>query len=279
MSLFAILALVFLAAGLRGINFKEPRSFNRAESEQVSASVAAFLEELASIPRWKQVLFWVCVYLLVLIVASFLSPELRKQLLWGFFRLAILSLVIMYLIQNREQLGITLPETLKMEQSQVMLEFDEPPVFSPPSLPPALSYAISVAVVLLAVGLFWLVGRRVAALRRHAGDLSLEDIADAARSSLRDLSAGGDWEDSILQCYARMMEVVARTRGFQRDPYLTPSEFAYRLEQSGLPAQAVRRLTRLFESVRYGARTSDVRERDEAASCLTDILHHCGETA
>ena len=76
-----------------------------------------------------------------------------------------------------------------------------------------------------------------------------------------------------------MTEVVSRRRGFHRAVDVTPSEFAAHLEQSGLPAEAVRRLTRLFESVRYGARTSSPRESAEAADCLRAVLHYCGETA
>jgi hypothetical protein len=58
---------------------------------------------------------------------------------------------------------------------------------------------------------------------------------------------------------------------------MTPEEFASHLTRSGLPSHAVQRLTRLFESVRYGARTAGDRERDEATSCLSEIVHYCGE--
>lgn len=280
--LLALLALVLLAAGLRDVSFSEPRQFSRAESESISFSVAALVEGLASIPRWKQVLFWVGVYLLVLIVTSILSPELRKKLLRAIFRLAVLCLLILYVVQNRERFGLANLEPLDLSDSQFTAPALNipPPVFSPPDIPPALTYLISVAVILLTMGLLWFFGRGFSARRtRPAKDLSLEDIAAAARLSLRDLSTGRDWQDSILRCYENMTEVVARRRGFQRDLHLTPSEFAAHLEQSGLPADAVRRLTRLFESVRYGARNSSPRENAEAADCLRTVLHYCGETA
>ena len=280
LSALAILALVLLASGLRDVNFAEPRQFNRAESESISASVAALVEELASIPRWKQALFWIGIYLLVFVVTSILSPELRKQLLWGVARLAILSFVILYLVQNRERLGLLDFDPLRLNDPQAGPPNVDiaPPVFSPPDLPPALTYLISVAVILLTIGLLWLFGRGFSSLRtRPAKGLSLEDIAAVARSSLHDLSTGRDWEDTILQCYARMTEVVSRRRGYHRDPGMTPSEFASDLERSGLPSDAVRRLTRLFESVRYGARTSVARENAEAADCLREVLHYCGE--
>jgi hypothetical protein len=59
---------------------------------------------------------------------------------------------------------------------------------------------------------------------------------------------------------------------------MTPSEFAARLEQAGLPAEPVQRLTRLFEKVRYGGLRSTPTEAEEAVACLRDILHACGES-
>ncbi len=59
---------------------------------------------------------------------------------------------------------------------------------------------------------------------------------------------------------------------------MTPAEFATRLENSGLPSDAVRRLTRLFEGVRYGLQKTGPTEINEAVACLTTILQYCGET-
>jgi hypothetical protein len=57
-----------------------------------------------------------------------------------------------------------------------------------------------------------------------------------------------------------------------------PGTFYFKgLEKAGLPREPVNRLTRLFESVRYGARTSAQSDVDEAIACLTSILKYCGE--
>ena len=280
LSALAILAVVLLASGLNDVTFAEPRPFNRAESEDISFSVAALMQELASIPRWKQVLFWVGVYLIVLIVTSILSPDLRKKLLRATVQFAILSIAVLYLVQNSERFGwteLTSDSTEGAQGAIPALDF-EPPVFSPPHLPPALTWLISVVVILAAIGFLWVVGKSFDFRRPlPVKELPLEEIAAAARSSLRDLSAGRDWEDSILRCYEHMTEVVSHKRGFNREVYITPSEFASYLEGAGLPSQAVRRLTNLFESVRYSARGSGPREVTEAADCLREVLHYCGE--
>jgi hypothetical protein len=75
-----------------------------------------------------------------------------------------------------------------------------------------------------------------------------------------------------------MSDVVADKRDMQRKASMTASEFAVRLEQAGLPGDAVRRLTRLFESVRYGGKRSDQKDINEAIACLNTILRYCGET-
>jgi hypothetical protein len=279
--LLAVAALVILAAGLHGANFQKPRQFSQEESESIGFSVSSLVEQIADVPRWKQILFWASVYLMVLLVTSVLSPELRKKLLWGIVRLAVLSLVLLYVIKNRERLGLAnlLPVTESGTSSALPDLNISTPIFSPPTIPPALAYLLSVLVLILTFGLFYLFGRGLAPRRLPVKKLPLDEIAAAARDSLHDLSAGKDWEDAILHCYARMSEVSARKRGLQRDQAMTPAEFASRLEWAGLPSHAVHTLTRLFESVRYGAHPTGANEREQAAACLRDILQYCGETA
>ena len=282
LSLFAIAALVLLAAGLGSMHFNDPIQYQEKQSEAIYFSVAAFIEQIASVPLWKQIVFWLGTLFIVLLVTSLLSPELRKKLLWSVARLALLCLAVFYLVQNRERFGILNfdPVLLGENASAPAPETVPPPIFIAPDLPPALVYIISVAVLLVTFGLLWFFGRGFASLRTHpAHDAPLDDIAAAARQSLDELSAGTDWEDAIVRCYARMSDVVSRRRGLYREAATTPDEFASHLTRSGLPADSVRRLTHLFESVRYGARPAGDREREEASACLTDILRYCGEAA
>jgi hypothetical protein len=75
-----------------------------------------------------------------------------------------------------------------------------------------------------------------------------------------------------------MIDVVNTKRGLARDLAMTPSEFETYLEKAGLPTKPVSRLTRLFETVRYGLGISSQSDMDEAISCLSSILQYCGET-
>ena len=281
-SLFAILSLVLLAAGLGSVQFNDPLQYQRERSETISVSVAALLDQIAAVPFWKHIVFWIGIFFIVLLLTALLPPELRKKLLWSVVRLALFALAVFYIVQHREGLGILSSESATFGEGVSVPEPETvaPPDFIAPDLPPMLTYFISVAVLLVTFGLLWFFGRKFASMRtRPPADASLDDIAAAARQSLDELSAGGDWEDAIVRCYARMSEAVSRRRGLVREDAMTPDEFASHLTRSGLPSDSVRRLTRLFESVRYGARSAGDRERDEASDCLTDILRYCGEPA
>jgi uncharacterized protein DUF4129 len=105
----------------------------------------------------------------------------------------------------------------------------------------------------------------------------MDEIAKIARSSLNELGSRRNSSDVIINCYLRMSEVVSDKRHLYRTTAMTPHEFALHLEQAGLPGDAVTRLTRLFEAVRYGARKSGPQDINEAVHCLKTILHYCGE--
>ena len=284
LALFAILALLLLAAGLGSLEFHEAKQYEREQrSEAISSGISELMEQIASVPLWKQIVFWAGFIIIFLLLSSLLPPEMRKKLLWSIVRLALLFLAVMYLVQNRERFGL-LPSTTPEEAGADPIATPETllptPTFNAPELPPMLVYLLSVAVLLVVFGLAWFLSRGFAALRaKPAPDADMKEIASAARQSLDELASGHNWEDSIVRCYARMSDAVARGRGLQRADSMTPDEFASHLTRSGLPSQAVMRLTRLFESVRYGARSTNERDRDEATSCLNDILRYCAEAA
>lgn len=139
-----------------------------------------------------------------------------------------------------------------------------------------LSYTVGLLVILGVIFVGWRVFRAWQAVNVRPAQ-SLQDLARIARASLRDLSSGRETTDVIMNCYFRMSDVVADKRQLQRGLGMTPAEFASRLEEAGLPGDAVQRLTRLFEAVRYGERRAGPREVNEAVACLTTILQYCGE--
>jgi hypothetical protein len=279
LSFVALVLLLLLASALRDVDFQAGRALGRTESQTVQYSVEKTIREIVDVPLWKQALFWLLLFLLVLLVSSILSPELRKRIIRMFLVFAFSFWAIFYLLENKLLIlpdltmgGGLVPEGAAADEILPL------PAFTPPDLPNWVIYLISLSVIVALLTLTWGLSRwwqRINSL--SISPESLDDLAAIAQSSLDDLAAGGDWDDVIVACYARMSEVIGRKRGLNRNAAMTPAEFARRLEQAGLPGLPVQRLTRLFESVRYGAKASSQNEIDEAVSCLTAILYSCGE--
>jgi hypothetical protein len=151
------------------------------------------------------------------------------------------------------------------------------PNFEPPQVSSSFSYLISFAFALILLVVVWFLYRGWQRYMSLNAKKPLHEIARIARSSLNDLTSGRNSSDVIINCYLRMSDVVSSKRHLHRNVAMTPHEFALHLEQAGLPGDAVTRLTRLFEGVRYGARKSGPQDINEAVSCLKTILHYCGE--
>jgi hypothetical protein len=276
---FAVLALgalMVLAISLNEVPFREGQRFVREAAEQAPGSVPMVEPAWVEIPLWQQLLALILLALMVVLIGLLLSPEMRKRMFLLLIRGGLMALGIYYLLRNYgdQLLPFNLQaagESLASDEAAVPM-----PIFQPPPISPVFSYLISFAVALILLVVAWMVYRSW----QHTGlkrSKPLDEIAKIARSSLNDLSSGLNSSDVIINCYLRMSDVVSSKRQLQREIAMTPNEFALRLEQAGLPGDAVIRLTRLFEVVRYGDRRSGPRDVNEAVSCLKTILHYCGE--
>ena len=270
-------ALTVLAISLNDVPFREAQHFSQGETQSVPIPAEDVTQILAQVPLWKQLMLWGLIALLIILVALLLSPEARKRLFRLAFRVAFTVWAVYFLLKNYGRQLFAFGQS-GVNASQASDASALPlPSFEPPQVSPAFSYLISFAFALLFLIVLWVLYR---GWKKYVSlnNKPLDEIAKIARSSLHDLSLGMDSSDVIINCYLRMSEVVSNKRHLQRGIAMTPHEFALRLEQSGLPSEAVTRLTRLFEGVRYGNRKSGPKDINEAVSCLTTILHHCGET-
>jgi hypothetical protein len=148
-----------------------------------------------------------------------------------------------------------------------------PAIFNPDP-PQWLSVLVIVLLSLLGaavlVGLFWWLRQR-----RKPEKTAWEKLAEEAQAAIEAIQTGGDFSGSILRCYQQMMKAVKEEKGLAREKAMTPREFEEHLVQEGLPSQPVRRLTRLFEGVRYGSQAAGPAEESEALACLTEIVQAC----
>jgi hypothetical protein len=272
LALGALIALILLTAALRDFSFRpaEPFSFNFGLLSPRLLSAAPGEE----IPFWKILLFGSLLLLLFIILFVLLDPEARKLILRRLFRFAMLVLTL-WLV------------SYVYRQQQLKQEFDEPvigtpiasgasqaliPEYIPPPINPWLVFAVSFGIALALVLFGWFIYSR----RPRAGRaFPAEEIAGIAREAQDELQESRNWDDAIVRCYIRMNEVVTAQRGLVRQVGATPAEFALYMERAGLPGEAVRTLTRLFEAVRYGGVTTSPADRDLAAAALSAILHYC----
>lgn len=132
--------------------------------------------------------------------------------------------------------------------------------------------ALLVAAALASLGLACLLlfGDRVAAWWARAS-ARRDPFATAVEESLDDLRAESDARVAIIRCYRRFERVLARS-SVPRAPWQTPIEFMRAaLERLPLPAEAVSRLTRLFELARFSNQPLTPADRDAAWASLLEI--------
>ena len=273
----ALGALTILALSLNQVPFREGQHFAQQGSKQIQILPEHLNQQTVDIPLWKQIIFWVLAGLMMVLIGLLLSPELRKRLLRIFIRVAFTFWAIYFLVKNYgDQLfGFNLLGAGEAAPSQNVTV--PMPTFEPPQVSSTFSYLVSFVIALVWLLVMWVLYRGWQRYISLNSKKPLEDIAKIARSSLNDLTSGRNSSDVIINCYLRMSDVVANTRHLHRKTAMTPHEFALHLEQAGLPGEAVMRLTRLFEGVRYGTRKSGPQDINEAVSCLKTILRYCGE--
>ncbi len=287
LAIAALLSLVLLTNALSTMDFLPSQPIGGGSTEQATRppiDLERLLNTAAAVPFWQQLVFWGALFLLLLLISSLLSPEMRKQLIYTFLRTAISALLLLYFIKERREfftnflnqfsdIGQNLAITPETETSPV-------PVFEPPQEVSWLSFAVGFGVIVLTILLIWWVYRIWAQIREKiVWRDPLREIAAIARESLSELKAGHSYENAIVECYARMSEVIARKQGLKREHTMTPSEFAARLTHAGLPRDPIEKLTALFESVRYGRQPAGQAEINQAIGSLTSILAYCGEAA
>ncbi len=275
-----VAAVAILASSLHDVHFLTGTPLSYQTEPRPSLPAMDVTEMIAKPPLWKVLLFWLAFVVNMLLFFWLLPPEVRKRVIRQVISIVLGTLAIIialrYKLIHLPFLELPAVETPNYGTSGVGP--DNPvPTFTPPQMTPWWVFMVSFVILAALLVLLWFLYRWwMRQGSRRASDLDL--IRNIAQASLSDLAAGREWNDVIIQSYVRMNEAVGARRGLARHHAATPREFARRLEESGLPAYAVDRLTRLFESARYGGRTSSQTDINEAVACLNSILEACGQT-
>ena len=278
LSIAGVLGMALLSSALRDLTFQPPVPFT-LDFAPVAPIPPTIISVGSAIPVWRYFLFAVALLFILAVIVFLLDPELRKNVLKRLAQVAV-TVVVVWWVMSKAVDHSALKPLLDGDQeaaggAAAVTKQTVPPVYIPPHINPWLIFAVSFAIGLALVLFAWFVYTR---RPKPSASGDLQEVAAIARQALIELEPGRNWDESILRAYIRMNEVVFAQRGLVRQPANTPAEFALRMEQMGLPPEAVRSLTNLFEGVRYGGLTSSKVERDLAASALSAILHYCGQT-
>lgn len=219
----------------------------------------------------------------LVIIYSLLAPEARKSLLKGMLPVILFGLLLYVALRASSNLEdqVEPTPTVVAGAAQTAPALEQPLETSAGetgeidgAAPQWLiwgtivSLALIIALVLVGVGRF--------ALRyRPRQAPPLIDLADQAEDAVDAIRAGADLRDTILLCYYRMSQTLQEQRGIWREMAMTPREFETYLARSGIPGEHVRRLTRLFEKVRYGAKAIGEEDERQALSSLGAIVEYC----
>lgn len=126
----------------------------------------------------------------------------------------------------------------------------------------------------LIIAICWIVLSRIMKRSTNREDLEL-NIPEIAARAVLDLEKGVDLTDIVLRCYRDMCAILQQKVTLR--PEMTAREFAQHLEEAGVCVEEVRRLTGLFEKVRYGRWVANSKERTEALSLLQAIRNQYGK--
>jgi len=270
----SILVLIYLIASLSGLVLQPAKPFAYIENS-VDIPIGAR-------PNWNGLIYLIYIAVALLVVLFFLlPPDQKKKLLLGLARLAIIGLLIFILFSRLGPGQTPGPRQNPTDQfyrirtpgpTATPPPGNPPAVYTPPGIPPWTSYLVTLLIlVVIAGGWGWMVWRT----RKNRAPY--QELAEIARSALAEIDEGKDWGNAILNAYHRMNHAVGMWHGIHRQAGMTPAEFADFLSAAQLPSEAVRRLTLLFEQVRYGSKRSTQAEIQEAVECLTAIMNYCQE--
>ncbi len=190
-----------------------------------------------------------------------------RNIVW--LALGFLLLVVLLSLMPRVLPG---PPVLQSDGSATAAT---PPSFaypvSPLGEPPSGLLWLTAAGLLLAVAILAVLLFRQASKPTLAADA----LSQEAEKALHDLQAGRAFEDVIIRCYLQMTDVLRKEQKLERRESMTAHEFEEWLEAKGIPAAPVRRLTSLFETVRYGSGALDQRDEQAGTESLQQIVQYC----
>ncbi len=265
----AALLLILLAAGLHDLTLKPGQPLNL--DFQFGTPSGSGVRQKLDLPGWLPAV--AAVGLVLAAIAFVVSPSLRRDLLHNLpiYLLLIFGVLLMREAVVQKPLPVV-PSGIVAAQAAPQAGI-QPQTSTPDFVAHPPEWVVTAMTLILVLGVMvaaWLLFRRIQ--RSRTTDNPLDELVEEARVVLVNLQSGADLRDTITRCYTEMVRLINTRRGVARDISMTPREFELRLAASGLGEVHIRRLTRLFERVRYGPHALGPAEEQEAEACLRAII-------
>lgn len=269
----AVVALLALAASLHNVVLQPGRPF-RFDFMMPVLSGGGATTETFTVPTWLPIV--AALGLVGFVIALIVSPSLRRDLLRNLpaYLLMVLGLYLILQGSSERAMPVSRPPESAPAQGDI------PVAPAPPAVPDLVrsppEWLVLLLTMLLLAGTLTVAFFLIRRMLRKPPPARLDLIVDEAREALDDLRSGANLRDTISRCYAEMVRVISEQRGVRRDATLTPREFEQRLITIGMSDTHIRRLTRLFEWVRYSSHAAGPKEEQEAQACLEAIIMSYG---
>ena len=263
----AVVALVFLAAGLSDLEFLPGKPHPSLDLiGDVLRAIFGAIPDSEAFGSLFGIVVWVSMLLLILLIFCLVIMPRTKTRGSRWLGSLVWILVIYLLLRLRpsateESQGVSpaVPQTAMPTLPAVTPVPDEVVASATEFASSSPQWVVLLVALILAIlAMAGLLGAaRFFWRRSHPPSSPLEQLAQEAQEAIVALEAGGDVKDTVMRCYFEMSRVLDERRGIRRAGAMTPREFERQLIAVGLPGVHVERLTRLFEGVRYGARIAD----------------------
>jgi len=206
----------------------------------------------------------------VLIIYGLRFPDIRRR----FLRMLVFGVIIFAAAHYLQKRNFS----MKMPAREINFSLgDQMPVALEQYVPDPPQWLVLIASFLISA---FILGIGIFIWRKfRARSSPLEQVAEEARKTIDEIRSGVDLKEGIIKCYYEMTRVLSEERGLKRRQTMTTREFEKQLEEAGLVSGHVKRLTRLFELVRYGSKDLGEREEREALDCLSAIAEASKESS
>jgi hypothetical protein len=215
------------------------------------------------------VLFWVMIIFSILFFI--ISPAYRRELMRMMGLIIFLVLVLPRIAERMAQ-----QPTIGEDEAAGRYALGEASAPQAPSFvqnpPEWLFITVNVVLLFILLGAAFFLWRRF----RPKSDAQAVVVREV-KQAISNLDSGLELKDVVMTCYAKMCQGIQDSQQIRRHRAMTPREFEVHLSNAGISSAHIGELTRLFEGVRYGAKSSNPATENEARICLQSILEAYGD--